>query len=144
MAEEVKSMTMTDAATLAPPPISHESKNWALFSHLSTFSALVGVPLGNVLGPLVMWLLRREQDPFAERHAREALNFNISLLLYGLALFAGGLALLVVLIGIALLLLALLYAIVFFFVWVALTITATMAASRGEEYRYPLTIRFVN
>lgn len=122
---------------------SPSSRNWAAFAHLSTFSALVGVPFGNILGPLVIWLATRREDAYAERHAREALNFNLSLSLYGLMLVVAGTVLLVVVIGLAVLLVAVLYFFVFFFVWLILSIVAAIAASRGEEYTYPLTMRLV-
>ena len=134
------------AAEVSPEArgLSSESRNWAVFAHLSTFSVLVGVPFGNVLGPLVIWLIKRREDPYAERHAREALNFNLSLTLYGLILLLGGLVLLVVLIGLAVLLMALLYFVVFFFVWLILSIIAAIAASRGDQYTYPLSIRLIS
>ena len=121
-----------------------ESRNWGVFAHLSTFSGMIGIPFGNILGPLVIWLIKRNEDPFVERHAREATNFNISLTLYGLALFVTGLVLLVVVIGLAFLLMAVLYAIVFIPVWLILTIIAAVAASKGDEYTYPLTIRLIS
>lgn len=124
--------------------LSAESRNWAVFAHLSTFSVLVGVPFGNILGPLVIWLIKRREDPYAERHAREALNFNLSLTLYGLTLLIVGLVLLVVLIGLAVLLMALLYFVIFFFVWLILSIVAAIAASRGDHYTYPLSIRLIS
>ncbi len=106
-------------------------------------SALAGVLLGGLpafLGPLVVWLLRRDAgDPFATEHAREALNFNLSVIIYVVAavvvtIFTLGLALLVVAP------LALIAAIGYLVV----TIRATMAASRGDLYTYPLTIRLVS
>ena len=127
--------------TTGPSP---GSRNWAAFAHLSTFSALVGVPFGNIIGPLVIWLATRREDAYAERHAREALNFNLSLSLYGLMLVVAGTVLLVVVIGLAVLLVAVLYFFVFFFVWLILSIVAAIAASRGEEYTYPLTMRLVS
>lgn len=105
--------------------------------------ALAGVLLGGLpafLGPLVVWLLRRDAgDPFATDHAREALNFNLSVIIYTVAaivltFFTLGLALLIVLP------VALIAAIGYLVV----TIRATMAASRGEPYTYPLSIRLVS
>ncbi|MDP8960135.1 MAG: DUF4870 domain-containing protein [Actinomycetota bacterium] len=84
------------------------------------------------LGPLVVWLVKREDHPFVEMHAREALNFNLSVLLY----FIVGVVLAFVLIGF--LLLAALAVI-----WLVFTIIAAVRASNGEPYRYPLTIRLV-
>jgi uncharacterized protein len=96
----------------------------------------IGIP--SVIGPLVVWLIKRDQDRFIAAHALEALNFNLSLLLYSiaatvLAVFTLGLALLLIIP------LALVVAVA----WFILVIIAGMAASRGEQYRYPLTIRLV-
>lgn len=112
------------------PGLSQTVRNWALGAHLS---ALIGawVALAFV-GPLVVWLIKRDEHPFIATHAREALNFNLSVLLYGvmawvLSLLLIGIPLLIG-IGIA---------------WLVLTIVATVKASKGQGYRYPLTIRFV-
>jgi uncharacterized Tic20 family protein len=122
------------------PAVTEESRMWAMGAHLS---ALAGVLLGGLpafLGPLVVWLLRRdEHDPFAAAHAREALNFNISVIIY--AVVAGLVT--IVTLGLALLIVVPL-AIIVFVLYVVVTIRGTIAASRGEYYDYPLTIRLVS
>jgi uncharacterized protein len=105
-------------------------RTWSIASHLSGFLAAY-IALG-FLGPLVCMLVIGDRSPFARRHAVEALNFNLSWLIY--CLVSGVLTL--VLVG-WVLLAALGIA------YVVLVILGAMAASRGEEYRYPLTIRFV-
>jgi uncharacterized Tic20 family protein len=88
----------------------------------------------------VVWLLRRDAgDPFATEHAREALNFNLSVIIYAIAaivvtIFTLGLALLVVAP----------VALIAVIGYLVVTVRAAMAASRGDEYRYPLTIRLVS
>lgn len=99
--------------------------------HLSAFVVFVGVPLPFV-GPLVVWLLRRDQDPYAAAHALEALNFNITATLA----FVVAAVSIFVLIGIVLLPLA-------GVVWFVLVIIGGVKAANGEAYRYPLTVRFV-
>ncbi|MBI4939233.1 MAG: DUF4870 domain-containing protein [Actinobacteria bacterium] len=102
-----------------------------MVAHLSSFVAAY-VALG-LIGPAVVMATMGQRSAFVRRHAVEALNFNISVLIY--ALVSGVLAF--VLIGIPLLVaLAVLYLVT--------TIQGAMAANRGEEYRYPLTIRFVS
>lgn len=114
----------------SPGQLEPQVRNWALGAHLSAFlGAWVALAF---LGPLVVWLVKREDHPFIALHAREALNFNLSVLIYAIA--AGILS--IILIGIPILI-AILVA------WVVLTIIAAVKASNGEEYRYPLTIRFV-
>lgn len=114
-----------------------DSRNWAMGAHLS---ALAGALLGGLpafLGPLVVWLVRRD-DPFAEAHAREALNFQIFTVLLGVA---------VVLIGVLTLGLAFVLAVLLFIpaliVWLVFIIQGTRAASAGRPYRYPISIRLI-
>ena len=86
-----------------------------------------------MIGPLVMWLIKKDEDAYADFHGREAINFNLSFLIYAVA----STVLILVLVG-ALLLPAVLLA------WFVLVIVGTVKASNGEYYRYPLTIRFLN
>ncbi len=114
------------ARPLAPA----DERNWAVGAHLSGFAA-AWVALG-FLGPLVVLLAAGERSPFVRRHAVEALNFNLSTLLY--AVVSG--VLVILLIGIPMLLaVGLLYLVA--------VVLGAVAASRGEDYRYPLSIRFV-
>ena len=108
-----------------------DSKNKAVFAHLSAFLTFVGIPAP--IGPLVAWLVLKDQDPFAADQAKEALNFNLSFLLYSIV---AGVSLLV-LVGFILLPVVLI-------LWFIFPILAAVAASRGEWYRYPLTLRIVN
>jgi uncharacterized Tic20 family protein len=119
-------------------PTVQQSRQWALFAHLSAFAGLlIGL---NFLGPLIIYLVKKNEDPFVTAHAREALNFNLSVFLY---LIVGGIAAVVLtLILIGLLLFPVLFAIVI--AWIVLTIIAAVKANSGESYRYPLTIRFVS
>ncbi|MGH8873769.1 MAG: DUF4870 domain-containing protein [Acidimicrobiia bacterium] len=121
---------VTPAAT-SPAAPSGEARNWAVAAHLS---AILGawVALAFV-GPLVVWLMKRQSDPFIELHAREALNFNLTLLIYLAVAF------LLALVLIGFLLLAIIGV-----TWLILTIVAAVKASNGQAYRYPLTIRFVS
>lgn len=113
-----------------PSGLPNEVRNWALAAHLSAFlGAWVALAF---LGPLVVWLVKRDDHPFVETHAREALNFNLTVLLY----FVVGVVLAFVLIGF--LLLAALGV-----MWLVFTTIAAVRASNGQPYRYPLTIRLV-
>ena len=119
-------------------PRSNESRYWATGAHASAF---VGAWLGGVpafIGPLIVWLARKDTDPFAAEHGRNALNFNLSVIVYvlamaGFSIFTFGIGLLVTIPGFILLGLA----------WFALTLIGTIKAASSETYRYPLTIRFV-
>ncbi|MDQ3719201.1 MAG: DUF4870 domain-containing protein [Actinomycetota bacterium] len=110
-----------------------------MFAHLS---ALLAAFLGGLtfLGPLIIYLVKREDHPFVADQAREALNFNLSVLIYSIVLAIVSFILTLILIGFLLFLLFIPLAIG----WLALTIMAAVKANNGETYRYPLTIRMVN
>jgi hypothetical protein len=110
--------------------VSSNSRNLATLSHLSAFITFFGIP--SLVGPLVIWLLNRD-DPFVEEQAKEALNFNISFLLYGVVA-AISIVQLVGLIALPVVLIT----------WFVLVIVAAVKAGNGDDYRYPFTIRFVN
>lgn len=120
-----------------PSGLPSEVRNWAMAAHLSAFlGAFVALA---VLGPLVVWLIRREVDGFSEEHAREALNFNLTLLL----VLVVGIVASILTLGIGLVVVVPVGLIVGL-AWIVLTIIATVRASEGSSYRYPLTIRFVS
>lgn len=107
-------------------------------AHLSAFVVLLGLPLP-FLGPLVIWLVRRDTDPYAAIHAREALNFQLTMLI---ALTVGAIVTVVTaIILVGFLLIPVLIAAVV--AWFVLVIVAAIKAANGEHYRYPFTIRFV-
>ena len=109
--------------------VSKESQNWGTIAHLSALVMFVGVP--SLVGPLIVWLAKKD-DPYVDAHAREALNFNISYLIYAIVA------------GISVLLLIGLLALPFVFIaWLVLVVVAGIRAANGEFYRYPLTIRFL-
>ena len=129
-------------AVVTPTPITHPSgfssdaRTWAMLTHLSAFGATI-VGFG-FIGPLVMWLLKREEHPFLDHHGREAVNFNLSVLLYVavgtvlgfVTLLTGFIVILPAFVALGVL-------------WFVTTIIAAVKANNGEGYRYPLTIRFL-
>jgi uncharacterized protein len=106
-------------------------RNTAVAAHLSTLAGLA-VPFGSVIGPLAVWLTRRDQDPFIDQAGREALNFGISIAIYGAVVLVAAL----MLVGIPLLIAGMI-------AWVVLASLAAVKASHGLAYRYPLTLRLV-
>jgi uncharacterized Tic20 family protein len=110
---------------------SAEERNWALAAHIGTLVA-AWVAMG-FLAPLVVMLVKGKDSGFVRRHAVESLNFQLTMLLY-LAVSA---VLVLVFIGIFLLIALGIFALV-------VVILATVAASNGRDYRYPLTIRLVS
>jgi hypothetical protein len=117
-----------------------DRKNWAMAAHLSALIAFVGVP--SLIGPLVVWLAKKDSDVYVTAHSVHALNFNISVLIYTIV---GSIALGII--GLATLgigfLLAIPVVIIALVVWLVLVIQGGLAASRGEQFRYPMTIDFV-
>lgn len=133
-------MSDNDTATpQAPLPTtqSSEERTWALVGHLSAFSAFI-TGIGGIVGPLVVWLIKRDTMPFAADQAKEALNFNITLAIAfcALVLFT------IVTLGIGVLLAWPIGAILFV-AWFVLTIVAAIKANEGVAYRYPFTLRLV-
>jgi uncharacterized Tic20 family protein len=110
----------------------------AMLAHLSGLGNLVAWPLGSV-GSLIVYLTRRDQSPYVRDQAAEALNFWITVSIAFVTVTILSTILTFVVIGVAgflLLPVIWVYALV-------VGIMGTMAASRGENYRYPLTFRFV-
>lgn len=108
-----------------------EQRNMATIAHLSALAGYV-IPFGSVLGPLVVWLMNREEMPIVGEHARRALNFQLTMLI-GIVI---SLFLIFVVIGIPLL-------IVLGLMQLVLTIVAVVKANQGEDYRYPYSLEFI-
>lgn len=114
------------------PHASKDEQNWAMLCHLSALAGFV-VPFGNLLGPLVVWLLKRAEMPLVERHGREALNFQITVSIAAVISFL----LMFVLIGFVLIAIVGITALV-------LTVMAAVKVSNGElDYRYPWSLRLL-
>jgi len=105
--------------------------NIATLLHLSAFAGFL-VPFGNLIGPLVIWLLKRHDSAFVDQHGKAAVNFQISMTIY----FVISVILIFLLIGIPLLIGLVVFDLI-------ATILAAVRANDGREYNYPLTIRFI-
>ena len=103
-----------------------------MLCHLTALSFLIGVPFGHILGPLIVWLIKKDEFSSVDDHFKESLNFQISMTIY--AAIAGILTFifigfpLLAMIGVA---------------DVVLVIMATVKVNKGERYRYPCTIRLI-
>jgi uncharacterized Tic20 family protein len=117
-------------STPPPPANTKDERTWAMLCHISVFSMFI-FPLGNIIGPLVIWLIKKEEYPLVDDQGREVLNFQISVIIYAVI----SALLIFVLIGIPLL-------IALAIIDIILTIIGAMRANDGIKYRYPLTIRF--
>jgi uncharacterized Tic20 family protein len=112
--------------------IGKEERNWAMLAHLSGLLAFATL-IGGVLGPLVMWMIRKDDMNFAADQAKEALNFQITVFIAGL--IAGVMCL--ILIGFVLLGILVIADLV-------LMIVAAVKASEGVNYRYPFNLRLIS
>ena len=110
---------------------SRDQNMWAMLCHLSTLAGFI-IPLGNVIGPLVIWMIKKDVYPLVDDQGKEALNFQISMTIY--YVISG--ILILILIGIPLLIGLALFSLV-------VTIIAMVKASDGVAYRYPMSIRFI-
>ncbi len=110
-----------------------DARMWAMLCHLAGLAFLLPIvpAFGSILGPLVVWLIKKDQYPFVNEQGREALNFQITMFIYGLV--AG--LLILACVGIVLLPAVAVVDIVFL-------IIAAIKANNGEHYRYPFPLIF--
>lgn len=122
-----------------PPPendasgneTSVEARQWGMFAHLSALAGLI-IPFGNVLGPLIIWQIKKNEFPFVDDQGKEALNFQITVAIAAVV----SMILTLILIGILLLFAVGIAALVF-------SIIAGIKANEGQYYRYPFTLRLI-
>ncbi|CAM2011622.1 DUF4870 domain-containing protein [Acanthopleuribacter pedis] len=115
---------------------------WAMVCHLVSFSLYLGLPFGNFIGPLVVWLVFRDQSRFIDEHGREILNFQISTFLYTLVLSAVAMLVAIFTFGLGLIVVVPLAIVYFLFTTIPI-IFAAVDAKKGRPVRYPLTLRFL-
>jgi hypothetical protein len=127
--ESVTPSPPSDPVTVGP---SAEERQWAMFAHLSALAGLV-IPFGSIIGPLVIWLIKKDTMPFVNDQGKEALNFNITVAIAAIVCWI----LFFVLIGMLLLP-------VLVILWLVFVIIATIKANEGTTYRYPFALRLVN
>jgi uncharacterized Tic20 family protein len=133
-------MSVPPESVIPPPPSeppmagapSADERQWAMFAHLSALIGLI-IPFGSIVGPLVIWLIKKDTMPFVNDQGKEALNFNITVAIAAIVgwilcfILIGFLVLAVLAIG-----------------WLVFVIIATIKANEGTTYRYPFTLRLVN
>lgn len=127
-------------ATPNPPPNPEgQARTWNMLCHLSALAGLVGIPFGNILGPLLVWQIKKNEYPSVEIHGKAALNFQITVTL---AMFAGAFVALTLsffCVGYLLFPLVLLIGLA----GLAFAIIAGIKANNGEDFKYPYSIEFV-
>jgi uncharacterized Tic20 family protein len=112
--------------------IPKDERMWGMFCHLAALAGFTGIPFANVIGPLVVWLIKKEDYAFVRSQGTEALNFQISIAIYAIICFA------LFCIGIGPFLLA---AVMLFDL--IMIVIASVESNKGTDYRYPLSIRLI-
>lgn len=123
-------MELDSTVPVAAP--SESERTWGMLAHLSALAGLVFPLLGIVLGPLAVYLARRDNSAFVAAHGKEALNFNITVLLATIVCMLLMMVFVGFLLGTAL-----------FIAWLVLTLVAAIKASEGQLYRYPVSLRLI-
>ena len=119
--------------------INKDARMWAMFCHLAGLCGLIPVVpvIGSIIGPLIIWQVKKDDFDFVHDQGKEAVNFQISILLYSLigSILCGitcvGIPLIPFVVGIIGIL------------DIVFLVIASIKANDGERYRYPLTIRFI-
>ncbi len=129
-----KPQNPTSEGSAASPvqQVSKKARQWAMFCHIAGLAWMVWwlMPvIGGVIGTLIIWQVKKDDDPFIDQHGKRAFNFQLSMLIYCLALC-------ITVIGVFLAPVVGILDIVF-------TIIAAIRASDGKDYQYPLTIPFI-
>jgi len=109
----------------------YQERTWGMLCHLSALAMFI-IPFGNIIGPLVIWLIKKDESSFVDDQGKESLNFQISITIYCLI----SAILILVIIGIFLL-------IGLGILTIVLIIVASVKSNSGEKFRYPLTIRLI-
>ena len=120
-----------------PPPNPNAERNWCMWCHITALSGFV-VPFGNVIGPLIIWQMKRAEFPSVDEHGKESLNFQLSVLIY---LLGGGVLAVFGIFCLGWLLIPVLIAL--HFGALILAVIAGIKANEGVMYRYPMNLRLV-
>ncbi|MBC8108559.1 MAG: DUF4870 domain-containing protein [Anaerolineae bacterium] len=120
----------------APPPaptfqLDKDARLWGMLAHLSALAGYI-IPLGNFVGPLIVWMMKKQEYPFVDDQGKESLNFQITVLLALLLLSP------TVCIGIGLIILPIVGVAALIFI-----IIAGIKANEGVAYRYPFALRLI-
>ena len=113
--------------------LTKDDKLWGMLSHILVFCSIIGVPIGNILAPLMIMLIQKDKSDYVVDNAKESLNFQISYTVYAI----GAVLLCIVLIGFILL-------IPLIIAWIVFPIIAGIKANEGEKYKYPYIFRLVS
>jgi uncharacterized Tic20 family protein len=135
---EAEQTVVTQTAISGPrKEVNRDARMWAMFCHLGGLAGFVIPVVGSIVAPLIIWQVKKDDFPFVDEQGKEAVNFQISMLLYAVI---GSAVCLVTCIGIPLIPFVCLAVGIFDFIFLLI---AAVKANNGYHYRYPLTIRFI-
>lgn len=123
----------------AQPPGEQQARTWNMWCHLSALAGLV-VPFGSILGPLIIWQVKKSEFPSVDIHGKAALNFQLTVLIAVVVLFAAAFVLSFFCIG------YLLFPVVFAvgIAGIVFGVIAGLKANEGKEYQYPYSWKLIN
>jgi len=128
-----KAKPVQQPVEVATGGVSKDARTWAMACHLMALAGLVVTGVGFILGPLVVWLIKKDEDPFIDDQGKEAVNFQITMFIafvisFFLIFFViGAFIMPIVVVG-----------------DIVLTIIGAVKANEGVKYRYPFAIRFLS
>ncbi len=108
-----------------------KEKEWAMFTHLISFGGFI-IPFGNIIGPIILWNLKKDESKFVDEHGKEAVNFQITMTIFALVFIV----LAIFCIGIFLLIAEAIFVLI-------CVIWAAIEAYNGRYFKYPVSIRFI-
>lgn len=111
--------------------LSESERNWAMLCHLSAFAGFI-FPFGGIIGPIIFWLSRKDDSRWVDVNGKASLNFQLSILLYIIL----AIPLCLIIIGIPIIVFLGLLKII-------CIVIASIKAARGEYFKYPLSIPFI-
>ncbi|WP_409424310.1 DUF4870 domain-containing protein [Pseudoalteromonas sp. RW-H-Ap-1] len=111
--------------------VNKDDRTWAMLCHLSALAGFI-VPFGSVLGPLIIWLIKKDEMPIVDLHGKKSLNFQITMAIAYFVCF------LLIFVAVGLLLLPMVA--IFSFVMVVI---ASVKANDGKEFNYPLSLNLI-
>ena len=124
------------------PDTTPEARQFAMFIYISSFLGLL-IPLGNLIAPLVLWLMKKESHPFIDDQGKEVINFQLSVLIvFAGLLILNMLLILTVILSPLVFLTGLLMFALFVYV-VIITIMGAVKAKEGVHFRFPYTVRLI-
>jgi hypothetical protein len=109
-----------------------DERMWGMFAHLSALAGYI-IPFGSIIGPLIIWSIKKDEFPFVNEQGKSALNFQISMTIYMII----SAILIIIVVGILLLIALGIFQLI-------MIIIASIKANNGEQFEYPLSMKFIN